>query len=117
MNKSETGYYRAELTIRARINDAARALLLRFVPETQLAPYRIRLIPAPSDRHRPPLGAAWFRVERRVAILFWREIGAFRHGDMHGAELAIRSDAIRRRARRLRSVVVARADAAGKVSR
>ncbi|HDR9048576.1 TPA: hypothetical protein QDA94_002801 [Burkholderia vietnamiensis] len=58
---------------------------------------------------------AWLCVERRVAFVFWREIGACSHGDMYGAEMAISSDVIRRRAKRIRPAVITRADAAGKL--
>lgn len=115
MNKTDSNAFRAELTIRARVNDAMRAILLRYLPASKRPPYRIRLIPAARKTDRPSLGLAWLRVERRVAFVFWREIGACSHGDMYGAEMAISSDVIRRRAKRLRPAVIARADAAGKL--
>ncbi|RQR49600.1 hypothetical protein DIE19_31670 [Burkholderia sp. Bp9126] len=112
-----TDSYRAEFTIRSRISDVMRAILLRYLPESKRAFYRIRLIPAPRKSDNPPLVPVWFRIERRVALVFWREIGACRHGDMHGAKIAISADVIRRRIKRLRPTVVASADAAGKVMR
>lgn len=115
MNMTDSHAFRAELTIRARVSDAVRAILLRFVPASKWPPYRIRLIPAARETDRPSRGLAWLCVERRVAFVFWREIGAYSHGDMYGAEMAISSDVIRRRAERLRPAVIACADAAGKL--
>ncbi|MCA8198896.1 hypothetical protein [Burkholderia vietnamiensis] len=115
MNKTDFHAFRAELTIRARVSDALRAILLRYLPASKRPPYRIRLIPTARKTDRPSRGLAWLCVERRVAFVFWREIGACSYGDMCGAEMAISSDVIQRRAKRLRPAVVARADAAGKL--
>ncbi|WP_257812780.1 hypothetical protein [Burkholderia glumae] len=114
MKKLES--YRAELTFRASVAEVLRPIFARFLPAALRMPYRVRLIPEPREIDRPPLGRAWFRVERRVALIFWREIGAFSFGDMHGAQAAISADVIRRRIKRLRPTVVARADADGKVA-
>jgi hypothetical protein len=115
MNKSETHSFRAELKFRTYLNDAMRAILLRYLPKLRPLPYRIRLMPVRRKTDDPPLGPVWFSVERRVAFVLWREIGACRFGDLNTAELFIREDIVRRRANRFRPTVVARADEAGKV--
>jgi len=108
--------YRAELTFRASVGEALRSIVMRCLPAVLRVPYRVRLMPAPREIDRPPLGRAWFRVERRVALIFWREIGACSFGDMTGVQAAISEDVMRRRIKRLRPTVVAQADADGRLS-
>lgn len=114
MKKHES--YRAELKFRARVNDVLLPIVMRCLPAVLSVPYRVRLMPAPREIDRPPLGRAWFLVERRVALVFWREIGACSFGDIPGVQAAISDDVIRRRIKRLRPTVVAQADADGNLS-
>ncbi|CAJ3419289.1 putative bacteriophage protein [Burkholderia pseudomallei] len=66
--------------------------------------YRIRQIAQPRVRGGTLFFAGAFQVQRRIAILFWREITYC--SDRVGAEAAIRADVIARRRARIKPRVL-----------
>ncbi|MBR8114427.1 hypothetical protein KDX10_32820 [Burkholderia cenocepacia] len=94
-----------ELTVRARINDAARAAMLPFVPAgSTRSHYRIRMVPG-----RWPYRVF---VERRFAVFFWRSV--LQTDDIDKARVHIHLLSTRARWARIKPKTVAHFDADGK---
>jgi hypothetical protein len=74
--------------------------------------YRIRQIALPRNAGDCFIGPGWFRVECRIAVFFWREIGACRSLDE--ARSFIRANAMHRRIARIPPRLIARFGPDGK---